>query len=37
MRFNFKEYETQDLLYKGPMRRRYEVYEEKYKGYLIYR
>ena len=37
MKFNFKEYATQDLMCKGPMRRRYEVLEERYKGYLIYR
>lgn len=36
MKFNFKEYEMQDLMYKGPMRRRYNVLEERYKGYIIY-
>ena len=29
MKFNFKEYEIQDITCKGPMRRRY-------KGYIIY-
>ena len=37
MKFNFKEYEIQDLTYKGPMRRRYDDLIEKYKGYLIYK
>ena len=36
MKFNFKEYETQDLMCKGSMRRRYNVLEERYKGYIIY-
>ena len=36
MKFNFKEYEMQDLMYKGPMRRRYNDFKENYKGYLIY-
>lgn len=36
MKFNFKEYEMQDLMSKGPMRRRYDVYKEDYKGYIIY-
>lgn len=36
MKFNFKEYEIQDLTYKGPMRRRYNVFVERYKGYIIY-
>lgn len=25
MKFNFKEYEMQDLMCKGPMRRRYKI------------
>ena len=37
MKFNFKEYEIQDLTYKGPMRRRSDVLEGRYKGYLIYK
>lgn len=36
MKFDFKEYEMQDLMCKGPMRRRYEYLAERYKGYLIY-
>ncbi len=36
MKYNFKEYEMQDLRCKGPMRRRYDTYEENYKGYNIY-
>lgn len=36
MKYNFKEYEMQDLMYKGPMRRSYNVFVEKYKGYIIY-
>lgn len=36
MKFNFKEYEIQDLTYKGPMRRRYNDFKENYKGFLIY-
>lgn len=36
MKYDFKEYEMQDLMYKGPMRRRYDNLEERYKGYLIY-
>ena len=43
MKFNFKEYEAQDLMYKGPMRRRYirrsstvGANIERYKGYIIY-
>ena len=35
MKFDFKEYEIQDLMCKGPMRRRYNDLEERYKGYLI--
>ena len=37
MKFDFKEYEIQDLMCKGPMRRRYDDLIEKYKGYLIYK
>ena len=37
MRFNFKEYEEQDLMSKGPMRRRYDALKEIYEGYLIYK
>lgn len=37
MKFDFKEYEMQDLMYKGPMRRRYDDLIEHYKGYLIYK
>ena len=37
MKFNFKEYEEQDLMSKGPMRRRYDELKENYKGYLIYK
>lgn len=36
MKFNFKEYEVQDLMSKGPMRRRYNDLVERYKGYTIY-
>ncbi len=36
MKYNFKEYEMQDLTFKGPMRRRYNTYVDKYKGYIIY-
>ena len=36
MKFNFKEYEIQDITCKGPMRRRYNYLAEKYKGYNIY-
>ena len=36
MKYNFKEYEIQDLTYKGPMRRRYNDLVEKYKGYNIF-
>lgn len=36
MKYDFKEYEMQDLIYKGPMRRRYNDFKENYKGYLIY-
>ncbi len=36
MKFNFKEYEIQDITSKGPMRRRYNDLVEKYKGYNIY-
>ncbi len=36
MKYNFKEYEMQDLTFKGPMRRRYNTYVDKYKGYVIY-
>ncbi len=36
MKFNFKEYEIQDITCKGPMRRRYNDLVERYKGYLIY-
>lgn len=36
MKYDFKEYEMQDLMCKGPMRRRYDNLEERYKGYLIY-
>ena len=37
MKFDFKEYEMQDLMSKGPMRRRYNGLVERYKGYLIYK
>lgn len=36
MKYDFKEYEMQDFMCKGPMRRRYDNLEERYKGYLIY-
>lgn len=36
MKFNFKEYEIQDITSKGPMRRRYNDLVERYKGYNIY-
>ena len=36
MKSDFKEYEIQDLMYKGPMRRRYNDLVERYKGYIIY-
>lgn len=36
MKFDFKEYEIQDLMCIGPMRRRYDNFEERYKGYIIY-
>lgn len=36
MKFDFKEYEIQDLMSKGPMRRRYNDLVERYKGYIIY-
>ena len=36
MKFNFKEYEIQDITSKGPMRRRYNDLVERYKGYIIY-
>ncbi len=36
MKYNFKEYEMQDLTFKGPMRRRYNTYVDEYKGYIIY-
>jgi len=36
MKFNFKEYEIQDITCKGAMRRRYNDLIERYKGYLIY-
>lgn len=36
MKYDFKEYEMQDLMCKDPMRRRYDNLEERYKGYLIY-
>ena len=36
MKYDFKEYEMQDLMCKGPKRRRYDNLEERYKGYLIY-
>ena len=36
MKYDFKEYENQDFMCKGPMRRRYNDLVEKYKGYLIY-
>ena len=36
MKFNFKEYEIQDIICKGPMRRRYNDLVERYKGYMIY-
>jgi len=37
MKFDFKEYEEQDLMCKGPMRRRYDELKEKYEGYLLYK
>lgn len=37
MKFNFKEYEIQDITCKGLMRRRYDELKENYKGYLIYK
>ena len=37
MKFDFKEYEMQDLMCKGPMRRRYNDLLEVYKGYNICR
>ena len=37
MKFDFKEYEMQDITCKGSMRRRYNVLEERYKGYIIYK
>ena len=36
MKFNYKEYEIQDITCKGPMRRRYNDLVERYKGYIIY-
>lgn len=36
MKYDFKQYELQDITYKGPMRRRYDTYVEEYKGYPIY-
>lgn len=36
MKFNFKQYEIQDITCKGPMRRRYNDLVERYKGYIIY-
>lgn len=36
MKYNFKEYEIQDLTCKGPMRRRYNDLVERYNGYMIY-
>lgn len=36
MKFNFKEYEVQDITCKGSMRRRYNNLIERYKGYVIY-
>ncbi len=36
MKFNFKEYEIQDITCKDPMRRRYNDLLERYKGYLLY-
>ena len=36
MKFDFKQYEIQDITCKGPMRRRYNNWVEKYKGYIIY-
>lgn len=32
MKFNFDEYKLQDLMCKGPMRRRYDSFKESYKG-----
>ena len=37
MKFDFKEYEEQDSMCKGPMRRRYDELKEIYEGYLIYK
>lgn len=34
MKFNFKEYEVQDITCKGSMRRRYNNLIERYKGYV---
>lgn len=36
MKFDFKQYEIQDITCKGPMRRRYNDLVERYKGYIIY-
>lgn len=37
MKFDFKEYEMQDIMCKGTMRRRYDELKENYEGYLIYK
>ena len=37
MKYDFREYEEQDLMSKGPMRRRYDELKEKYEGYLIHK
>lgn len=36
MKFDFKQYEIQDITCKGSMRRRYNDLVERYKGYIIY-
>ena len=36
MKFDFKQYEIQDITCKGPMRRRYNNWVEKCKIYIIY-
>lgn len=37
MKFDFKEYEEQDLASKGPMRRRYDELKETHGKYVIYK
>jgi hypothetical protein len=36
MKYDFKEFEEQDLNSKGPMRRRYDEIKEISNGYVIY-